>query len=173
MTKPVYIIGFMGCGKTTIGKLLARKLQYQFVDLDKRIEMMEGKSISELFKQYGEDGFRLLEKKHLELTTSLQKTVISCGGGTPCFFYNMKTINEHGFSVYLEMNGTSLFSRLRNSKAERPLINGKTDAELKSFIADKLIERLPYYKQAHVTVNALNAKTDIALDQTIELLELL
>ncbi len=169
-TNPIYIIGFMGCGKTTVGKLLARKLNYRFVDLDKMIEEYEGKTIPELFELHHENGFRSLEKKYLQLTTQFQKTVVACGGGTPCFFDNIKTINENGISIYLEMNVASLHSRLINSKAKRPLLAGKTEEELQSFIADKLIERQPFYKQAHVTVDALNGKSDEGINTIIELL---
>ena len=169
-TKPIYIIGFMGSGKTTIGKLLAQKLDFRFVDLDKMIEEYEGKTIPALFELKTEKGFRILEKKYLELTTQFQKTVISCGGGTPCFFDNINIINEKGISLYLEMNVAALQVRLKNSKTVRPLLINKTDEELKTFIENKLAERQPFYKQAMLTFNALNAKSEEGINSIIGLL---
>jgi shikimate kinase len=170
-TKPIYITGFMGSGKTTIGKLLARKLGYRFVDLDKMIEEYEGKTITELFELHHENGFRLLEKKYLQLTTQFEKTIISCGGGTPCFFDNIEIINKHGISLYLEMTVAALHTRLINSKTARPLIVGKTDDELKDFIKAKLQERETFYKQAHFSFNALNGKSEEGIATIIQLLQ--
>lgn len=160
----------MGSGKTTIGKLLARKLNYRFVDLDQMISTYEGKSIAQLFESENENGFRLLEKKYLQLTTQFQKTVVSCGGGTPCFFDNINIINQNGISLYLEMNVAALYTRLKNSKTQRPLLNGKMDDELKAFITTKLKEREPFYKKAHLSYDALNGKSEEAINQMVELL---
>lgn len=160
----------MGSGKTTIGKLLARKLNYRFVDLDKMIAEYEGKTIPQLFELHNENGFRLLEKKYLQLTTQFQKTVVSCGGGTPCFFDNINIINQNGISLYLEMNVAALHTRLKNSKTERPLLYGKTDDDLKAFIATKLQEREPFYKQAHFSFDALNGKSEEGISRIVELI---
>lgn len=150
----------MGSGKTTAGKHLAKLLHYDFVDLDKVIESKENKSIKQIFTDDGENFFRLLEKKHLEKTFTYTSTVISCGGGTSCFFDNMKLMNENGITVYLQMNVKELYSRLKNIKQERPLLAGKSDEELLQFIEEKLTEREVYYKKAQQIIRGLNVKAD-------------
>lgn len=157
---PVYILGFMGSGKTTVGKQLARLLQYNFVDLDKAIEQAQNKSIQQIFADDGEAFFRELEKTQLQKTITYTATVISCGGGTPCFFDNMALMNNNGITIYLQMNAKELFSRLNNTKKERPLLAGKTDDELLLFIEEKLMEREAFYKKAKHIVKGLNIKAD-------------
>lgn len=152
----IYLIGFMGSGKTTAGKQLALKLGYNFIDLDRWITQTENKTIAEIFIENGEAAFRELEKMYLEKTFEKTKTIVSCGGGSPCFFDNISQMNKHGETVYLQMNASELFSRLRNSKTERPLLSNKTEAEKLSFITEKLIEREAFYNKAKVIVRGID-----------------
>ena len=153
---PVYILGFMGSGKTTVGRQLAKLLKYDFIDLDKAIEEAANKSIKQIFEEDGEAHFREIEKQQLEKTFTYTATVISCGGGTPCFFDNMHLMNEHGITIYLRMNEKELYSRLKNVKHERPLLAGKTHDELLNFISEKLKEREVFYKKAKHFVKGLD-----------------
>jgi shikimate kinase len=100
----IFLIGFMGSGKTSIGKKLAKKMKYAFLDLDQEIEKQENLSISEIFEIHGEDYFRVLEKKVLVDLTQLSNTVVSCGGGTPCHYNNIELINNAGISIYLQLS---------------------------------------------------------------------
>src|SRR6185436_13564002 len=144
----VYLIGFMGCGKSKLGKQLAKKLNHQFIDFDELIEEQSGKKISEIFKDDGQQAFRNLETEILKSVCGFQNTVVSSGGGTPCFYDNMKLMNETGITVYIRINAGGLFHRLAESKTNRPLISGLTDIKLMDFIMDTLAEREYYYMQA-------------------------
>lgn len=145
-------MGFMGCGKSTLGKKLANKLGYNFADLDKMIEQASGRSIPQLFEQGGEAYFRAIEKTVLLETASLEQTVVALGGGTPCTsteeFSAMDWINANGYSIFLDLPAGMLFDRLRNAKAERPLLAEKSDEALRLFIDLKLAERRPFYERA-------------------------
>lgn len=152
----IFLIGYMGSGKSTFGKKLANKLGYEFIDLDHRIESQSGKSINEIFESEGENGFRSLESKVLHQQAELNRVVISVGGGTPCFNNNMKTMLESGLTIYLELTPKSLFDRLKNAKAKRPIIKDKTDDQLLAFIEQHLNERIPFYSQAKLHVNGLS-----------------
>ncbi len=144
----------MGSGKTKIGRKLAEALAFSFVDLDDRIEEESGRSISEIFRQEGESRFRELEQRALQATHSLQQTIIATGGGTPCFFDNLSWMNRHGLTFYLEVAPEILAQRLQSQTHHRPLLAGKTSEDLIHFIQQKLEARLPYYRQAHITVEA-------------------
>ena len=150
----IFLIGFMGCGKTTVGKKLAGKLGFNFIDLDEHIERRHGKSVSEIFETEGEEKFRALESAGLKEIIAGDNTVIATGGGTPCFNNNMELINNKGISVYLKMSVDSLANRLGNAKSIRPLIKGLSEEELKNYILNKLTEREAYYLQAHYKVKA-------------------
>ena len=132
----IYLIGFMGSGKTTAGKKLARKLAYNFVDLDSLIESETGMSIQNYFGEFGEEKFRLLEQKTLKSTFAFKNTVVSTGGGAPCFFNNIDEINSKGLSIYLKADINLIISRLQGGKNKRPLIKNKNEGELKSYISD-------------------------------------
>ncbi|NVO03809.1 MAG: shikimate kinase, partial [Bacteroidetes bacterium] len=133
----IFLIGFMGCGKSSFGKRLANKLGLSFVDLDIEIETSKGRSVSEIFALEGEKVFRCYETETLIQNTEKDNLIISTGGGTPCFNENMDLINSKGISIYLKMSSESLLHRLVNSKKERPLIKSMTYFELKKFISDK------------------------------------
>jgi shikimate kinase len=155
----VYLTGFMGCGKTTLGKKLARKMNYTFFDLDSLIIKKLGKSIKEIFDQEGEEYFRKMEKEVLTETLNLKNAVIATGGGTPCFFDNILMINSNAISVYLEMDSKSLFHRLKDT-SERPLLMNMDENELIDFISKKLKEREKFYLQSKLIFPALNANAD-------------
>jgi shikimate kinase len=156
MKKVVYLTGFMGSGKTTVGKKLAAQLNYTFIDLDSYIEQQEGRSISELFNEHGENYFREVEHQCLQTLLKLEKLVIACGGGTPCFYDAMQQMNEHGITVYLQMNVLAIFNRLKQGRMQRPLIAGKSDEALRQYIDKKLKEREPLYLQAQIVVTAID-----------------
>ena len=157
----IFMIGFMGCGKSTVGKKLAKELRLQFIDLDKYIINKHQKAISDIFDTEGESGFRMKESEALREVCTKTDLVVSTGGGTPCYEDNMKFINENGISIYIEMNPAALLNRLKNSKAERPLINNMNDEELSGFIAEKLEERLEYYNSANIKVDGINLNANI------------
>ncbi|MDD2526467.1 MAG: shikimate kinase [Lentimicrobiaceae bacterium] len=160
MAKPVFIVGYMGSGKSTVGKKIAAKLGYKFVDMDKLIVDLAGKSIPEIFKGKGEDAFRDLERSVLISLCSRSNTVISTGGGTPCFFDNMKLMNSSGITVFLNMQIHSLADRLKKSKQERPLLPAMPADELEQYIGYHLSERISYYNQARLVVKGENADID-------------
>jgi len=141
----IYLIGFMGSGKSYTGKLLAKEMNIYFLDLDQFIEESCNLSIPEIFKNFGEEGFRERESFYLRKTADFKNTLISCGGGTPCFNENMKWIKENGISIYLKTDKNLLFSRLKEQKEDRPLISKMTDIDLKNYIGSKIKEREKFY----------------------------
>ncbi len=155
----------MGSGKTTIGKSLARKLQYEFIDIDYYIEERKGKNIQEIFAEEGESKFRKFEQKILKEIIKKDNAVISCGGGTPCYNKNMELINKSGLSVYIKYPIGKLKSRLLPNMRKRPLLNniGSPD-DLESFIILKLKERENYYQKSKLILdNPKGTKDVIAL----------
>ncbi|MFO8000272.1 MAG: shikimate kinase [Marinilabilia sp.] len=149
-TNIVYLTGFMGSGKSTLGHILGRMLKYQFIDLDRLIEEKERATIPELFARFGEERFRELERLAVHETTKMAGTVIATGGGAPCFFDNMEVMNKNGTTVYLQLSPETLVRRLLPGQESRPLIAGKSEDELQAFIRDRLKERAPYYQKAHI-----------------------
>ena len=152
----VYLIGFMGSGKSTAGKKLASSLGWAFVDLDKKIEETTGKKISEIFAEKGEAWFREFETEMLNTLQSFNNTVISAGGGTPCHGANMDYMLETGVTVYLKLTPGQLKSRLTGSQQERPLLKGLYDAELLEFIREKLSLREKWYSRAEYIVDGFD-----------------
>lgn len=157
----VYIIGFMGSGKSTAGKKLASLLGWSFIDLDKRIEKQAGKTIPEIFSQQGEDYFRNVEAEVLKNLISQTNTVISTGGGTPCHGDNMDHMLETGLTLYLKLTPGQLKSRLSESTGKRPLIKDLDEDSLLGFIEEKLALREKWYNRAEITVEGINL--DISL----------
>lgn len=158
----VYLIGFMGSGKTYTGRRLAHRLGYAFIDLDELIVQRERRTIPDIFAQSGESVFRLAEREALEATAFLEQTVVSCGGGTPCFFDNMRWINTHGLSVYLHVHPDLLLERLLRGQERRPLLQGMDKWALQEFIERKVAERAPYYEQAMVELVQRSDEEDMA-----------
>lgn len=148
--KRIILIGYMGAGKTTLGKVLARELGLEFIDLDWYIERRFHQTVSQLFATRGEEGFRQIEQNLLHEVAEFENVVISAGGGTPCFFDNMEYMNRQGLTVYLKASPETLRTHLRMGKQKRPLIAQKNDEELDAFIRESLDKREPYYTQAHL-----------------------
>tara|TARA_B100000767_G_scaffold9492_1_gene9330 strand:- start:589 stop:1095 length:507 start_codon:yes stop_codon:yes gene_type:complete len=142
----LYLIGFMGAGKTTISNLLSNKLQLPVYDTDQEIEKKEKRSISDIFKKDGELYFRMLETQVLKSIN--QDSIVACGGGLPAYNNNMELINSKGISIYLKASISCLFNRLKKEKEHRPLISNKTDEELEFYIKNELQNRKPFYTLA-------------------------
>jgi shikimate kinase len=161
----IFLMGFMGCGKSTIGKKIAKLIDYQFIDFDELIVNQEQLSISELFNTYGETYFRALETNILKKET-FNNSVIALGGGTPCFNQNLAEIATKGLTIYLKLPPTTLAHRLINAKEKRPLIeaNRHDYDELLNQIENLLDERESYYNQADIIFNAENMNPDKYID---------
>lgn len=151
MDCPVYLMGFMASGKSSLGARLARRLAIDFIDLDTFIEEKEGKSISAIFEENGEEYFRKLEQNALQIV-STKIAVISLGGGTPCQKENLDTIKKTGQSFYLKVRTEVLIGRLKNQKHKRPLVANMERIELNQYVEQKLAEREPFYLQANFTI---------------------
>lgn len=144
----IYLIGYMGCGKSTLGRRLSKHMNLQFVDMDDYIEERNCKTVPQIFAEEGEAEFRKKERKALEELAEFTNVVIATGGGAPCFFDNIDLMNKTGKTVYLNIHPKILADRLLKSKTERPLIKGKTRDELITFIDQTLSKRNTFYKQA-------------------------
>ncbi len=167
-TDRIYLIGYMGAGKTTVGRLLAERLGFRFIDLDKYIENKYFKTISSLFAERGETEFRKLEQKALYEVSEMEKVIVATGGGAPCFFENMNLMNISGTTVYMMVAPEELSRRLLVSKTVRPIIAGKTPDELASFISRHLAERELFYKKAHIVYETLHPITKQEVHLTAE-----
>src|SRR5664279_3747501 len=152
----IYIIGFMGSGKTTAGKKLASLLGWSFIDLDKEIEGHEGKTIPEIFSEKGEDYFRDVESHLLRKLKSGTDTIISTGGGTPCYSDNMDLMLKSGLTIYLKLTPSQLRSRLSESKDDRPLIKDLDQEKLLYFIENKLADRDEQYNRSVIAVEGFD-----------------
>ena len=152
--KRIFLIGYMGAGKTTVGKVLSRQLELSFIDLDHYIEGRYHKTVGQLFAEKGEDAFRDIERRMLREVAAFEDVLVSTGGGAPCFFDNMEFMNRTGKTVFLNVHPDVLFRRLRVAKQQRPILQGKEDDELKAFIVQALEKRAPFYHQAQYIFNA-------------------
>ena len=162
----IFLLGFMGCGKTHWGKQLSQKLQIPFFDLDEKIVEKEEKSINQIFAEEGEEYFRLLEKDVLHLLTeSHDSFVMACGGGTPCFFNNIEYMKSKGTTVWLGCSVDCLFGRLVKEREHRPLIRELDDQQLRSYIIKKFGDRRIFFQQAHITVNTENLTLNGLVDR--------
>ena len=158
----------MGSGKTHWGKQLANQLKIPFFDLDEVISGKENKSVAQIFAQAGEEAFRVKEREVLEeLIEEHGSMVLSCGGGTPCFFNNIERMKKYGVVVWLNTHVEVLLKRLVNEKSTRPLIKNIKDADLRSYIIRKLNERRMYYEQADVIVDS---ESSIGTNEFIQLI---
>jgi shikimate kinase len=147
----LFLIGLPGSGKSTIGKDLSKKLNYQLIDTDDVISKKEGCSIEEIFGSKGENYFRKLESDTLKEVIKSDNTIISTGGGTPCFFNNMELINNNGLSVFLNIPLSDITKRLLDSpQKNRPLIQGKNPEQIERFLEEKIKERIPFYSKASI-----------------------
>jgi shikimate kinase len=160
----VYLVGFMGSGKSFIGQQLATLLEYLFVDTDNLIENTEGSSVAELFEKIGETAFRKIESDRLKGLSKWDNIIVATGGGAPCFYDNMQFINDSGITVYLKTNPQLLLKRLLPEIDKRPLLKGKTEAELLSFIESKVAEREAFYGQADIIIHQEDNEQNIVQD---------
>jgi shikimate kinase len=166
----VYITGFMGCGKTTAGKKLAAEMQFSFIDLDHEIERREQRRIEEIFTLSGEEYFRKAESAALHELDIMADTVISTGGGTPCFGDNLTFMKETGVLIYLKMTPLQLKNRLEDQKESRPLLKGLKDSEMINYIARKLKERGTFYEQASIVVDGMTLDIKALSKEVLSLL---
>jgi shikimate kinase len=144
----IFLIGFMGCGKSTLGRTLASELNLTFIDLDSFLEEKYFKTIPRIFAEEGEECFRKKEHNVLEEVCTFDNVVVATGGGAPCFFDNMELMNGSGFCIFLDVDVTSLVNRLIHARVERPLIKDKSPDELHLFIDGLLAKRRPFYEKA-------------------------
>ena len=144
----IILIGYMGAGKTTVGRALSKAMGLPFYDLDWYIESRMHKTIPQIFAERGEEGFRLIERNMLHEVAEFENVIISCGGGTPCFFDNMEYMNGQGDVIYLKASPDVLYKHLLMGKTERPLLKNKTPEQLIAFIKEQLEIREPYYTKA-------------------------
>lgn len=165
--KHIILIGFMGAGKTTLGHVLAKKLHLPFVDTDHYIAHATGQSVQQIFKESGEAAFRRIEQATLQEVVRHKPSVISTGGGMPCFFDNMQVMNEAGTTVYLQASPADLALWLNRSTNKRPLIANMSEPELFHYVRETLALREVYYLQAKIYVNAYSADAEELADQVI------
>ena len=174
--KRVILIGYMGSGKTTVGKALSKETGMMFYDLDWYIESRMHKSVSQIFAEKGEEGFRKIEYNMLHEVAEFEDVIISCGGGTPCFFDNIDYLNQQGEVVYLKASPETLYKHLLMAKIERPLLKDKSADELIAYITEHLKQREPFYEKARhiLDVNVLDDydKIKVSVQKLRELLKL-
>lgn len=148
----IYLIGYMGCGKSTLGRKLAATLNLTFIDLDSFLEEKYFRTIPQIFAEEGEAGFRRKEQTVLHEVSAFDNIVVATGGGAPCFFDNMEVMNNTGFCIFLDVDTDSLVNRLVHAKTERPIIKGKSADELHQFIDEMMLKRRPFYEKARFTI---------------------
>ena len=174
--KRIVLIGYMGSGKTTVGKALAKEIGLPFYDLDWYIESRMRKKVSQIFADQGEEGFRRIERNMLHEVAEFEDVVVSCGGGTPCFFDNMDYLNQQAQVVYLKADPEVLHKHLLMGKGDRPLLKGKTPDELIQFICEQLEKREPFYTKARYTLDVSlmdnYEKIKVTIEKLKELLDL-
>jgi len=148
--KNIYLVGYMGSGKSTAGRALASELNLQRIDLDEQVEAKAGQSIAEIFKQQGEAVFREMESDVLKKLSQTSNTVVSTGGGTPMNPNNIQLMKATGLVIFLDVPASELARRIWPERENRPLVKDLMKSELESFIARHLAERLPFYSAAHI-----------------------
>ncbi len=154
--RKIFLIGFMGSGKSTLGRKLASHLGWKFIDLDEKIEGQTGMKIPEIFSSKGEFWFREKESELLHTLAGKTDIVVSTGGGAPCYADNIDFMNEEGLTVYLRLTPQQLEYRLKKSKTERPLIKNIEEKDLLNYIVEKLAEREKWYSQAAVIIDGID-----------------
>jgi len=161
----IYLIGFMGCGKTHWAKEIGQKIGIPFFDLDHQVVQSEKKSINQLFSEEGEEYFRIKEKENLSFITETNASfVMACGGGTPCFFNNIDYMNKNGTTIWINCSIDCLHARLVKEKDKRPLVRELSDEELRSYIIKKYADRKIFYQQAAVILNEDHITLEKMLD---------
>lgn len=172
----IILIGYMGSGKTTVGKALSKETGMMFYDLDWYIESRMRKTVAQIFAEKGEEGFRKIEHSMLHEVAEFEDVIISCGGGTPCFFDNIDYINQQGEVVYLKATPEVLYRHLLMGKVERPLIKNKTPEELVAYITEQVAKREEFYNKARYTLDVSlmddYEKIQLSVDQLRQLLNI-
>jgi shikimate kinase len=158
--KRIFLIGYMGAGKTTIGKELAKRMNLSFIDMDTYIEVRYYKTIHQIFSEKGEEFFRKIEYKMLHEVSMFEDVLISTGGGVPCFYDNMAYMNKIGQTVYLKVSLTELVKRLELVRHARPVLNGLRGTGLLAFVSENLEKRVPYYMQANIVFDVETMHND-------------
>lgn len=158
--KRIFLIGYMGAGKTTVGKELSEQLGLSFIDLDCYIEGRYHRTVGQLFVEKGEEAFRDIERRMLREVATFEDILVSTGGGVPCFFDNMEFMNGVGTTVYLKVSVGELTKRLEVCKNTRPVLKGRSGEELRKFISESLEKREPFYTKASVLFEAEEMLTD-------------
>ena len=164
----IFLTGYMGSGKTTLGRALAAEMGIPFIDLDHYIEKRYCKTIAQLFAEKGEEGFRDIERRMLHEVGEFEDVIISTGGGTPCFFDNIEYMNAQGTTVYLDVPIERLFIRLCIARSKRPLIKDKNDDELMAFIVEQLEKRAPHYSKAQYSFRADKLEDTMQVKASVE-----
>ena len=166
--KPIFLIGYMGCGKTTLGEVLARQMGLQYIDLDEFIEQRQGMTITEIFDEKGEKRFRELETEALRVVAMMADVIVGCGGGTPCHGDNMALMNAAGTTVWLTTSPERITARLLlpDQKAKRPKIAHLPDDAVLSLVERELAIRTPYYSQAQLQFDSTDIETAEATERT-------
>jgi len=164
---PIFLIGLPGSGKTTLGRALARTLGRGFIDLDHYIQGRFCCSVSDLFARRGEEGFRLIEHNMLHEVAEMEDVVVSCGGGTPCYFDNMDYMMGRGTVVYLQANRARLHERLWRARARRPAIARLSEEEIDSYIDRTHQSRHPVYARAHHTIESSELEDASSIEATV------
>jgi len=156
----IFLVGYMGCGKSSLGRELSDYLGVSFIDLDRFIENRYQKTIPEIFNESGELNFREKESVCLKEVCYFENVVIAVGGGAPCFYDNMDIMRNNGICFFLDVGEEELVSRLMKSKQDRPLINGKSAEEIMSFIHVMMKERRPYYEKSQCIIKGDNIQLE-------------
>ena len=166
--KPIFLIGYMGCGKTTLGEVLARQMGLRYIDLDEFIEQRQGMTITEIFDEMGENRFRELETECLGEVAAMTDVIVGCGGGTPCHGDNMDLMNQAGITVWLTTSPERLTARLLlpNQKAKRPKVASLPDDAVLFLVERELQARTPYYAQALLQFDSTDIETAEATERT-------
>ena len=152
----IFLVGYMGAGKTTAAKRLANRLGWEVADTDAMFEEKYRISVDDFFQKYDEPLYRKLESEVLKSTESMENTVISTGGGTACYFDNMEWMNQHGLTVFMQISPEAAVDRVIHSKHKRPLARGKSEEELREYVSWHYASRMPFYEQARITVKSEN-----------------
>jgi shikimate kinase len=167
----VFLIGFMGSGKSHLGRALAARLGWELIDMDGAIEERCGMKVADIFERYGEARFRKLERELLDELAARDRIVVATGGGAPVHGDNMETMNCAGLTIYLRMTAENLAQRLERGAAKRPLIKDLTPCERLAFIETRLPERERYYLRARATIDCNGASEQYLVDHAVTLIE--
>lgn len=172
--QPIFLIGYMGCGKSTMGRAVSELTGIPFIDLDNYIERRFHLTVKAIFAERGEEGFRDVERRMLQEVADFEDVIVACGGGTPCFFDNMEYMNSHGTTVFLNTPIPRLHSRLMRGRHKRPLIANKNEEELMEFIQKALADRWEHYAKAQIEFSSERLENREEIENTArEFIELL